>query len=94
LRPEDQVLAEPWSRIWDRWASAAFVGGYLLVAGKAPFVPSDRSVTAIVLETALLDQSLRDIRFQLLQHSTTIATPLRGIIDVLQGYAAHQSSRR
>jgi maltose alpha-D-glucosyltransferase / alpha-amylase len=38
LRPEDHARAEPWSRIWARWASAAFLRGYLQTAGKAPFL--------------------------------------------------------
>ncbi len=83
LRPEDQARAEPWGATWARWASAAFLRGYLGTAGDAPFVSRDPAVTSVLLETALLDQALRDLRSELRSRSETIAIPLYAILDAL-----------
>lgn len=56
---------------------------YLNKAGDAPFISRDRGVTELLLESALLDQTLRDRRFELLRRSPTVAVPMHGILDVL-----------
>jgi maltose alpha-D-glucosyltransferase/alpha-amylase len=84
LRPEDQARGEPYSWIWARWASASFLRGYLEAAGNAPFVGRRPAVTALLLETELLDQALRDLQFELRRRSPTIAIPLHGILDILR----------
>jgi maltose alpha-D-glucosyltransferase/alpha-amylase len=88
LRPEDQRHAEPWSWIWPRWASASFLRGYLDAAGNSPFVGRDPAVTAVLLETALLAQALRDVQFELRRRSATITIPLNGLLDILRRDAA------
>jgi maltose alpha-D-glucosyltransferase/alpha-amylase len=84
LRDEDQTRAEPWSWIWTRWASAAFLRGYFETAGNAPFVAGDPAVTAVLLETALLSQALRDLRLELRRRSEPIVIRLHGILDILR----------
>ena len=39
MRTEDVPALIPWSRLWRRWASASFLGGYFDVVGDAKFLP-------------------------------------------------------
>lgn len=87
LRHEDQARAEPWGRVWARWASAAFLQGYLETARSAPFLSHDPALTALLLETALLDQALRDLQYELRRHSAMVSIPLSCILDILNKHS-------
>ncbi len=84
LRVEDQPLAELWSSIWAVAASASFLRGYLEAAGEAPFLSRDSVTMNLLLESALLDQALRDLQYELRRRSATIAIPLHSILDILR----------
>ncbi|HLH32809.1 MAG TPA: alpha-glucosidase C-terminal domain-containing protein, partial [Terriglobia bacterium] len=83
LRMEDQSRAEPWGRLWSRWMAASFVRSYLETAGHAPFISQNPAITTSLLETALLDQALRDLQYELRRHSARVVIPLCGIVDIL-----------
>jgi maltose alpha-D-glucosyltransferase/alpha-amylase len=83
LRPEDHARAEPWSRIWARWAAAAFLRGYLQTAGNAPFVARDPATMGKLLDIALLAQALRDLQTRLRRHDS-LTFPLCSILSMLQ----------
>jgi maltose alpha-D-glucosyltransferase/alpha-amylase len=83
LRPEDHARAEPWSRIWARWASAAFLRGYLQTAGNAPFLARDPAMRGTLLDIALLGQALRDLNMEL-RRQASLAIPLSSIFSMLQ----------
>jgi maltose alpha-D-glucosyltransferase/alpha-amylase len=83
LRPEDHARAEPWSRVWARWASAPFLRGYLQTAGNAPFLARDPATTGKLLDIALLGQALRDLQMRLRRHAS-LAFPLSSIVCMLQ----------
>lgn len=67
LRPEDQPRARAWSWVWERWASAALLRGYLETAGFAPFVPKDPRSITVLLETGILARAFAELRSELRQ---------------------------
>jgi maltose alpha-D-glucosyltransferase/alpha-amylase len=83
LRPEDQARAEPWGWIWHLWASAAFVGGYLEVAGEAPFVARRPEVRQLLLETAILAKALGELHDELRFRPAKAWIPLQAILRTL-----------
>jgi maltose alpha-D-glucosyltransferase/alpha-amylase len=84
LRPEDQAIAEPWSWIWQRWASAAFVRGYLDAAAGAPFIPRTPAMVSILLECAQIEKAFAELRTELTARPDMVWIPLQGILRLLQ----------
>jgi maltose alpha-D-glucosyltransferase/alpha-amylase len=73
----------PWACLWERWSSAAFLKGYLGVAGSAPFVPPDPVKRAALLDLFLLDKALYELNYELNNRPDWIRIPLRGLTDLL-----------
>ena len=83
LRPEDQHRAEPWGWIWQRWASAAFLRGYLDAARDAPFIPKHASMTSVLLEAATLEKAFSELKTELGRGPELAWIPLQGIVRLL-----------
>jgi maltose alpha-D-glucosyltransferase/alpha-amylase len=83
LRPEDQARAEPWGWIWQLWASAAFLRGYLDTAKNAPFVPAG-PMLAPLLEAAILEKAFLDLRGELLRRPDRAGIPIQAILRMLR----------
>ena len=86
-RPEDIPILRPWARIWQRWASALFLRGYLQAAGDAPFLPRSREDTSALLDFYLLDKAVYELRYELNNRPEWIGIPLAGILDRLESDA-------
>src|SRR5690606_21293977 len=84
LRPEDQPRAEPWGWVWQRWASAAFVRGYLETAGQAPFLPSSREMLSVLLETSMIEKAFAELRNELRRRPHMAWIPLQGILRLMK----------
>jgi maltose alpha-D-glucosyltransferase/alpha-amylase len=83
LRPEDQAIAEPWGWIWQRWASAAFLRGYLDASEGAPFIPQTPAMVSILLECAQIEKAFGELRTELLARPDMVWIPLQGILRLL-----------
>jgi maltose alpha-D-glucosyltransferase/alpha-amylase len=83
LRHEDQVRAEPWAWIWQRWASAAFLRGYLDTAKDAPFVPKNPVMTSVLLDTGTLEKAFAELRTEMRRRPEMAWIPLQGILRML-----------
>ena len=83
LRPEDQQRAEPWGWAFQRWASAAFLNGYLETAKGAPFIPKSPAMTSVLLETAQLEKAFGELRAELVRRPEMAWIPLQGIVRLL-----------
>ncbi len=83
LRPEDQDRADPWGWIWQRWASAAFVRGYLDAAKGAPFLPRSPTSTAVLLDVTLLQKAFSELGSELRRRPEMVWIPLQGIRRLL-----------
>jgi maltose alpha-D-glucosyltransferase / alpha-amylase len=82
LRPEDQPRAERWGWIWQNWASAAFVRGYLETAKDSPFIPPAAMLSAL-LDAALLEKAFADLRGELQRRPDMAWIPMQGILRLL-----------
>jgi maltose alpha-D-glucosyltransferase/alpha-amylase len=87
LRPEDQTRAEPWGWIWQRWASAAFLRGYLETAKGSVFVPRNPAMISVLLECALVEKAFAELRSELRRRPDMVWIPLQGIVRMLGAHA-------
>jgi hypothetical protein len=74
---------ETWAWIWQRWASAAFLRGYLEAAKDAPFLPTSAPMTALLLETSILKKALAELRAELRHRPEMAWIPLQGILRIV-----------
>jgi maltose alpha-D-glucosyltransferase/alpha-amylase len=75
---------EPWADFWYRWVSAMFLRGYLRTAEGAPFVPREPRQLQVLLDTALLNKAVYELRYEANMRPDWIRIPARGILDLLQ----------
>jgi maltose alpha-D-glucosyltransferase / alpha-amylase len=83
LRPEDQAKGEPWGWIWQRWASAAFVRGYLDAAKDAVFIPKSPAMRSALLEAMVLEKAFVELRSELRRRPQMAHVPLQGILRTI-----------
>jgi predicted trehalose synthase len=69
--------------VWQRWTGAAFLKGYLAVAGDAPFLPADPVQRAALLDLFLLDKALYELNYELNNRPDWARIPLQGISEWL-----------
>jgi maltose alpha-D-glucosyltransferase/alpha-amylase len=82
LRPEDQARAEPWGWVWQSWASAAFVRGYLDTAEGAVFVPN-AAMMSTLLDVSILEKAFTELNDELLRRPEQAWIPMQGVIRLL-----------
>ncbi len=82
LRPEDQPRAEPWGWIWQTWASAAFVRGYLDTARDSEFVPNAEMLSTL-LDAAILEKAFAELRAELQRRPEMAWIAMQGILRML-----------
>jgi maltose alpha-D-glucosyltransferase/alpha-amylase len=85
VRESDVEAARPWAFHWSSWVSASFLGGYVVGAQGAPFLPDDRDEFARILEAFVLERALSELKIELVQHveAPSVAVPLLGIARIL-----------
>ena len=76
--------AEPWARVWQSWATAAFLRGYFGATNGAPFVPASAADRDALLNVFVLDKALYELNYELHHRPDWVHIPLRGIFDLLQ----------
>ena len=83
-RPAEFARLEPWARIWQTWARAAFLRGYFDGRGRraVPARPIRRSATRCC-ELFVLDKALYELNYELNNRPDWVRIPLRGIFDLL-----------
>jgi maltose alpha-D-glucosyltransferase / alpha-amylase len=72
-----------WLAYWHRWASAAFLRGYLEAAEGQRFLPSDPDHTAILLDAFLLEKAIYELGYEMNNRPEWVDIPLTGIAEVL-----------
>jgi maltose alpha-D-glucosyltransferase/alpha-amylase len=82
-RPADRARIEPWARVWQTWASAAFARAYLDVAGGEQFMPAEPANRDALLEFYTLDKVLYELNYELNNRPEWIRIPLWGIADLM-----------
>jgi maltose alpha-D-glucosyltransferase/alpha-amylase len=84
-RAEDLPALQPWGRLWSRWASAAFLNGYLQSGGEAAYLPRDPGELGTMLEFYLLDKAVYELRYELNNRPDWVAIPLEGVLRRIEG---------
>ncbi|MBA3894181.1 MAG: maltose alpha-D-glucosyltransferase [Gemmatimonadales bacterium] len=79
MRNEDVPALLPWSRLWQRWASASFLRGYFDAVGDAPYLPRGHDAFAAMLDFYLLDKSIYELRYELNNRPDWVGIPIEGI---------------
>jgi maltose alpha-D-glucosyltransferase/alpha-amylase len=85
IRPEDVERLEPWSNLWYLWVAATYLRAYLDEARGQPFVPTDRTELAALLEISALQKVLYELDYELNNRPNWVSIPLRGLLDLLAG---------
>ena len=82
-RPGQFAELEPWARLWQTWASAAFLTGYLATAGHALIVPAEPAQRNALLQLFMLDKAFYELNYELNNRPDWVRIPLAAILDVI-----------
>ena len=82
-RPSEFERLEPWARVWQTWATAAFLRGYFATVGDALFVPADATQRDALLRLWMLDKALYELNYELNNRPDWLRIPLRGVLGLL-----------
>ena len=85
LSPSMLETLRPWARLWQVWASWAYLKEYLKTAEGADFVPGDREELRILLDAFLLDKAIYELSYELNNRPDWLTIPLQGISQILSG---------
>jgi len=85
LSPSVLDALGPWARLWQIWASWAYLKEYLKTAGEANFIPRHREELRILLDAFLLDKAIYELSYELNNRPDWLAIPLQGVSQVLSG---------
>ena len=83
IRPEDREPAQRFAQLWVTWVQAAFLDGYLVRAGLAPFVPRDRSELAVLLDAFQIEKALEQLADDLGKGEPRSENPLRWLVSMV-----------
>jgi maltose alpha-D-glucosyltransferase/alpha-amylase len=81
-RPAERARMEPWARVWQTLASAAFARAYLDVAADQQFVPTEPAHRDALLEFFMLDKLLYELNYELNNRPEWVRIPLWGFADL------------
>jgi predicted trehalose synthase len=86
------ITEETWPETWEAEARRAFMAGYLMATGGAPFIPTgtaalDRAVAAFELEKAAYE-----IVYEASQRPSWVTIPMRGLASAVARLRAAESS--
>jgi trehalose synthase-fused probable maltokinase len=71
----------PWVEAWEREARAAFLGGYLTAAGRAPFLPADEAAVRRAVAAFELEKAAYEVVYEANNRPAWIGIPLRGVVS-------------
>jgi maltose alpha-D-glucosyltransferase/alpha-amylase len=80
--PEDLSRLEPWAKLWERSAAAAFLHAYRETAQGAPFLSVDSGDFRKLLDVFLLDKALYEVLYELNARPAWVRIPLMGIMSL------------
>jgi maltose alpha-D-glucosyltransferase / alpha-amylase len=83
LRPEDEQRAEVWGAVWEAWATASFLRGYLDRAEGRAFLPRS-SLFVPLLEAAIIEKAFHELRNEIIERRDRAMIPLLAIVRTLE----------
>jgi maltose alpha-D-glucosyltransferase/alpha-amylase len=81
-RPADFGRLESWAHIWQTWATAAFLRGYLGQTTDALFLPKEPTQRDALLRFFMLSKALYELNYELNNRPEWVRIPLWGIFDL------------
>ncbi len=81
-RPADFGRLESWAHIWQTWATAAFLKGYLGQTADALFLPKEPTQRDALLRFFMLSKALYELNYELNNRPEWVRIPLWGIFDL------------
>jgi maltose alpha-D-glucosyltransferase/alpha-amylase len=85
LRPEDQILLEPWTQFWYLWTTVAFLQAYVDHIDESSLLPTAAADRQALLDVFLLEKALYEVKYELNNRPTWVSVPLKGIRHLLAG---------
>ena len=83
VREADRAIAEPWTKLWNTWVTATFLGSYLEGMGGAPAIPRTRPELELLLDTQLLEKALDELGAELGVRENWAFVSLRALLEML-----------
>jgi maltose alpha-D-glucosyltransferase/alpha-amylase len=83
MRPTEFQRMQPWARIWQTWATAAFLRAYFATAGRALFVPADPVQRDALLGLFVMGKALYELNYELDHRPDWVRIPLWGVLEML-----------
>ena len=83
-RPEATGSIEAWAGHWYAWISARFLKGYLDVATQGEFLPASEEDLRLLLDTFLLEETIDEVRHDVIDRPDWARIPLHGIVKLLE----------
>jgi maltose alpha-D-glucosyltransferase/alpha-amylase len=72
--------AGAWVDAWEREARAAFLGGYLTTAARAPFLPEEDAAAMRVVAAFEVEKAAYEVVYEANNRPDWVAIPLRGLV--------------
>jgi maltose alpha-D-glucosyltransferase/alpha-amylase len=79
----DAARIGAWSRLWQNWASWAFLKEYTLASGRAVFMPKDNEEFRVLLNAFQMEKAVYELGYELNNRPDWLHVPLNGIEQVL-----------
>lgn len=83
--PEERIFLSGRLRVWEEWARAAFLHGYLHRAAGASFLPAKEKHLELLLSSFLLDKAFYEIEYEMNNRPGWLRIPIEGILTLLPG---------
>ncbi len=83
VEAEMRERCDQWLDFWHRSVSSQFLDSYLEVARQSPYLPSNRSQVAELLDFFRLEKALYELSYEMNSRPTWVDIPARGILSIL-----------
>jgi maltose alpha-D-glucosyltransferase / alpha-amylase len=83
LPPEDLTAFEPWAHFWREAVSSSFLRSYLSAIEPSELLPSSPEDLRAMLRAYLLNQTMHELGYDLLNRPAWLRVPLQGLLDLL-----------
>ncbi len=83
--PTPLADTEPWARIWQSSASAAFLRGYFSTVEGALFLPTEPFQRDALLQLFVLDKAMYELNYELNNRPDWVRIPLTAILGIIRG---------
>ncbi len=74
----------PIRQVWYVWTRAAFLNRYLKEIGHAPFIPSDKHETAVLLRAFIMERAIYELSSELTGRIDWAIVPLEEIVQLVE----------